>query len=227
MVWNQSKQQVQNSSSRNKVKIINDDSVTCCKFKVTRNRYCGSPRSEFKKADLCVSLIYSTGSSACPAGPGRSGPLGHSSLLDTSFTETLTVYDRGGEMERWKCDQYMVLLALEKRKEKRWELELKEILYSCSTFLSEAGIRDLPYGLRERTVKVERRVQSESEYKVEVMAEDVVTSWIRDGLWKPPCLSQRKKGRRRGEPEVRVGECVLTKPFERSCYELVVNLCIL
>jgi len=30
-----------------------------------------------------------------------------------------------------------------------------------------------------------------------------------------------------GEAEVSVGECVLTKPFKRSRYELVVNLYIL
>lgn len=85
------------------MKIINDDPPTCCKYKVTRNRYCGSPRSEFKKTDLCVSFMYSTGSAANPAGPGRPGPGGHRSLMDTSFTETLTVSDREreGKVEIW------------------------------------------------------------------------------------------------------------------------------
>lgn len=88
---------------------------SCHEFKVTRNRYCGSPRSEFKKADLCVSLIYSMGISACPAGLGRPCPLGHMSLMDTSLEDDR---ERKTKMERvrWKCGQFRVILVLEKRK---------------------------------------------------------------------------------------------------------------
>lgn len=47
--------------------------------------------------------MYSTGSSARPAGPGRPGSLGHGSLMDTSFTETLAANDRQEEekVEIW------------------------------------------------------------------------------------------------------------------------------
>lgn len=154
-------------SQQNEKKANNNDPLMYCKFKVTRNRYYGSQRSEVKKADPCVSLMYSTGSSA---GLGRPCPLGHRSLMDTSFTETLGVDDRERdvERERWKRGH------LEKRKERRWELEkVKGILYSCSSLLGGAGIRDLPSGPEDRTVK--SCAELKEEYKEEAMAEDVVT----------------------------------------------------
>lgn len=55
--------------------------LICCQFRITRNRYCGSAMSEFIKADPRGSLMYSTGSPAVPAGPGRPRQLGHRSLM--------------------------------------------------------------------------------------------------------------------------------------------------
>lgn len=66
------------------------------------------------------------------------------------------------------------------------------------------------------------------------MAYDVVSSFhLRSDLAperkKKKKASERKGGRRQEREEAggQVGECVLTKPFERSRYELAVNLCIL
>lgn len=68
MVWHESKSRVHSSSSCE----INYNNLTLyCKFKVIGIRYCGSPRSEFRKADLYKPLMYSTGSCTSPAGLGR------------------------------------------------------------------------------------------------------------------------------------------------------------
>ncbi len=78
--------------------------------------------------------------------------------MDTSFTETLMMHDRERETEiervRWKSGQFRVLLVLEKRKRDEMRArKVKGILYSCSTLLRGAGIRDLPNGPEDRTVK--------------------------------------------------------------------------
>lgn len=68
MVWHESKGRIHSSSSCE----INYNNLTLyCKFKVIGIRYCGSPRSEFEKADLYKPLMYSTGSCTSPAGLGR------------------------------------------------------------------------------------------------------------------------------------------------------------
>lgn len=72
--------------------------------------------------------------------------------------------------------------------------------------------------------KVERRVQRGSDGRG---CGNIVSSGIRNDPCKPPVGVKEKREGEGGEAEVRVGECVLTKPFERSCYELVVNLRIL
>lgn len=67
MVWRESKSRVHSSSSCE----INYNNLTLyCEFKVIGIRYCGSPRSEFEKADLYKPLMYSTGSCTSPAGLG-------------------------------------------------------------------------------------------------------------------------------------------------------------
>lgn len=67
-------------------------------------------------------------------------------------------------------------------------------------------------------------------YKEDVAAQDVVALFHLGSVMALENLPVWAKEKREGlgrEAEVRVGECVLTKPYERSCYELVVNLSIL
>lgn len=75
--------------------------------------------------------MYSTGSSARPAGPGRPGSLGHRSLMDTSFTETLVANDR---QEEEKVGIWSVHGSVgfgeekQREREKMRALKLKEVL---------------------------------------------------------------------------------------------------
>lgn len=135
------------------------DPLISCKFKVTRNRYCGSSRSEFKKADLCASLMYSTGSSARPAGlAGRPCSVGHRSLMSTSFTETLALDDREretiyrkGMLEIWTIQG---TVSFGEERERRWELEQERDFFILALLHSvEKWFRDLPKGSEDRTVK--------------------------------------------------------------------------
>ncbi|KAI9545994.1 hypothetical protein NQZ68_032076 [Dissostichus eleginoides] len=89
-------------------------------------------------------------------------------------------------------------------------------------------IKDLPNGLEDRAVKSWGKLKEE--YKEEVMVEDAATLFHLGSEMAPENLpSECKTGGKEagGEAEVSVGECVLTKPFKRLRYELVVNLCIL
>lgn len=70
-------------------------SITILSYVADQSNTNHTLRSKFKKADLCESLMYSTGSSACPAGPGRTCPHGYRS-------QTLTIED-GEKREKRGC----------------------------------------------------------------------------------------------------------------------------
>lgn len=68
----------------------------------------------------------------------------------------------------------------------------------------------------------------EDEYKEKVMAVDVISLFHLGSEMAPEKPLKEEEGDVCVvAAEVRSGECVLTKTFERSCYELVVNPCIL
>lgn len=131
--------------------------------------------------------------------------------------------DREGKVEIWSVQG---AVGFGEEKERKWE-KWREFFIPAPLSSVAQGLGICQTGQRTgqwKLQKVERRVQRGSDGGG---CGNIVSSRIRDGPWKPPVWAKEKREGDREEAEVRVGECVLTKPFERSCYELVVNLCIL